>query len=454
MNADIESCCAPLYRRVMTGATLDDVLAPFCETLARMLDAPLVLVCRTLDSGVVHMRASSDENLLWADLQRLPERWDGTIAGAGPAARAIQRRGPVWLPIADDGFLPWRRAAESEGVSAAGAWPLPDGHLLQVYARHESLFGEPSRRRVVDDAAAELETLLESAGRLARHELLAHALEQHASPAFVTDVEGSIVWINPAFSRVYGYAAQEALGRNPRMIQSGDHGLRYYRELWDTIRSGRAWHGETLDRGHDGTARTVWQTISPFGSDGRLTHYLAVHEDISELRRRQRERDLRLQQDPLTGLLTPEAFEQAVAASIEHGSAFALALLSLRGAGHLRRTVGSEAFEAALCEVCIRLRDVLGGQDACMPAPGEFQLMLRDRDEPDTTNSLPEKVTAALGRPFAGFGELDLQPRFGVARHPDDGASYRSLVKHADRQLACRPHPRARRQVRAIVGEP
>ena len=94
-------------------------------------------------------------------------------------------------------------------------------------------------------------------------------------------LEGEIVWCNAAFGRLTGYPPAEVLGRNPRFLSSGRHGVRHYRDLWNTIRSGRVWRGETVDRDRSGTAFTALQTITPFGGDGKVTHYLAMYDDIS-----------------------------------------------------------------------------------------------------------------------------------------------------------------------------
>jgi len=120
--------------------------------------------------------------------------------------------------------------------------------------------------------------------RRAEEELrkLSRAVEQSGSAIIITDLEGNIEFVNPAFSRVTGYTFEEAIGQNTRILKSGEHPAEFYRELWETIERGEVWQGELINRRKDG--RLYWEaaTISPVKDEaGRTTHYLAVKEDIT-----------------------------------------------------------------------------------------------------------------------------------------------------------------------------
>lgn len=98
----------------------------------------------------------------------------------------------------------------------------------------------------------------------------------------LTDTDGTILYVNPAFTAVTGYAAEEAIGGNPRLLRSGVHDRAFYADLWDTILDGEPWHGEIVNRRKDGTLYTDEMTIVPLGMKaGRPTHFLAVKRDVS-----------------------------------------------------------------------------------------------------------------------------------------------------------------------------
>ena len=114
--------------------------------------------------------------------------------------------------------------------------------------------------------------------------LQAAALYAAADAIVITDAAGVIEWVNPAFTRVTGYAAAEAVGRNPRdLVKSGKHPAAFYADLWTTITAGRTWHGEMVNRRKDGTLYSEDQTVTPIlDAAGDITHFVAIKQDITE----------------------------------------------------------------------------------------------------------------------------------------------------------------------------
>jgi len=119
------------------------------------------------------------------------------------------------------------------------------------------------------------------------------ALEAAANAIVITNHKGVIQWVNPAFTRLTGYAREEAIGQNPRVLKSGVHDREFFRNLWDSILSGSVWQGTVTNKRKDGTLYQEEMTITPVRSkDGKITHFVAVKQDISErLRAEQRLRD-------------------------------------------------------------------------------------------------------------------------------------------------------------------
>lgn len=116
-----------------------------------------------------------------------------------------------------------------------------------------------------------------------RQRLLMHALEQSPATIIVTDAEGKIVYANPKFVATTGYALDEALGQNPRLLKSGETTPEEYRQLWKTIKAGKEWHGTFHNRRKDGSLYWERASISPvLDAKGKITHYMAVKEDITQ----------------------------------------------------------------------------------------------------------------------------------------------------------------------------
>ena len=115
--------------------------------------------------------------------------------------------------------------------------------------------------------------------------ILTSALEAAANGVCITDPTGTILWVNPAFTQMTGYSAQEAVGQKASLLKSGQHDDPFYSALWKCISSGQVWHGEFVNRRKDGTLFPHETTITPVRSaEGRITHYVAVSRDISHQR--------------------------------------------------------------------------------------------------------------------------------------------------------------------------
>ncbi|MEE9496325.1 MAG: PAS domain S-box protein, partial [Desulfobacterales bacterium] len=152
-----------------------------------------------------------------------------------------------------------------------------------------------------------LEELVEE--RTAELTKLTEALEQSPASVVITDRDGSIEYVNPAFSELTGYSIEEVKGQNPRILKSGKVSQSTYSNLWETITSGKIWKGELINKTKSG--EEIWESasISPiFNGNGKITHFVAVEEDITD--RKEAEDAIRESEERLSNILktTNEGF--------------------------------------------------------------------------------------------------------------------------------------------------
>jgi two-component system NtrC family sensor kinase len=162
------------------------------------------------------------------------------------------------------------------------------GHIRQLAGRACDM--APLAVRSRDETGELTEAFNQLMARLcqADRELrkLTRAVEQSPSGIIITDTEGKIEYVNPAFSAATGYLREEMIGENPRLLKSGEQPPEVYRELWQAIRSGREWRGEFHNKRKDGTYYWADATIAPItDEEGRITHFVGEQEDISERKR-------------------------------------------------------------------------------------------------------------------------------------------------------------------------
>jgi two-component system, cell cycle sensor histidine kinase and response regulator CckA len=163
----------------------------------------------------------------------------------------------------------------------------------------------------------------------------AAALSAVANAIVICDRDGRIEWVNPAFSDLTGYSAAEAVGSNPReLVKSGQHDQAFFKSLWDTILSGQVWRGDIINRRKDGTFYTEEQSITPQrDTNGKISHFIAVKQDVTERRRAEEALRQRAQFSALRATIglslteadsLAEALQRSAEALVEHlGAALA-----------------------------------------------------------------------------------------------------------------------------------
>ena len=112
---------------------------------------------------------------------------------------------------------------------------------------------------------------------------LSHVIEQSSNVVIITDVKGSIEYINPMFTKIFGFTQDEAIGNSPSIIKSDETPPELYEELWKTIKSGAEWQGEIKNRRYDGSLFWMHTFISPIkNADGIITHFASIQGDITQ----------------------------------------------------------------------------------------------------------------------------------------------------------------------------
>ncbi len=116
--------------------------------------------------------------------------------------------------------------------------------------------------------------------------ILSRAVEQNPALIVITDKNGIIEYVNPRYTEITGYTAQEVIGKTPRILKSGHQSVEFYENLWQTILSGKEWNGEMLNKKKNGDLYWEHGSISPLlNESGQITHLIGIIEDITEKRK-------------------------------------------------------------------------------------------------------------------------------------------------------------------------
>ncbi len=153
----------------------------------------------------------------------------------------------------------------------------------ELYWEHASISGLLDDEGKVTHYVAVKEDITERKAMDMELRMMSQAVEQSPASIVITDTAGDILYVNQKFAEATGYAPEEVIGRNPRILKSGLTPQREYRRLWETITAGRVWHGEFRNRKKSGEKFWEYAAVSPImDAEGRILYYLAVKEDITE----------------------------------------------------------------------------------------------------------------------------------------------------------------------------
>ncbi len=219
-----------------------------------------------------------------------------------------------------------------------------------------------------------------SEARRLEHErrLQAAALQAAANGVIITDREGRIVWVNPAFTSITGYEPSDVLGQAPNILKSGQHGSAFYLDLWATILSGRIWHGELVNRRKDGTLYTEEMTITPVRSpEGAIEHFVAVKRDVSE---RERSRETLRRSEEYYRALIENALDVVVVLNADGTYRYASPAVERILGYRPGELVGTNAFDLIHEDDVARIRGIF---DPASKVPGfaaSAQYRVRHRD--------------------------------------------------------------------------
>lgn len=271
-------------------------------------------------------------------------------------------------------------------------------------------------------------------------ERLASAIFEATDEAMlITDDQQVILCVNPAFERVTGYRADEAVGQTPRMLSSGRHDAHFYADMWKILLRDGHWHGEIWNRRKTGELYVQRITISVVrGESGHVVNYVAVFGDITSSKREvDRIRDL-VYHDSLTRLpnraLLQDRTEQALAQAARGGGQAALLFLDLDGFKEINDRLGHVAGDRVLEAVAGRLCGCVRESDTVARLGGdEFVILLPGVKSAGDADKLATKLLTILSEPIVfGADEAKVGVSIGIALYPRDGGDYAGLLAAAD----------------------
>lgn len=272
-----------------------------------------------------------------------------------------------------------------------------------------------------------------------RLRLAAKVFDSAVEAIMITDDKGDIVDVNAAFSDITGYAREEVIGQNPRMMKSGRHSDEFYQEMWQELMQNGMWRGEIWDRRKNGEEFPKMLSISASRSDnGRIANYVAVFSDITGKKRNEEKLEQLAHFDPLTGLPNRVLFHDrlytALARSKRDKEHMAVLFVDLDRFKQVNDSLGHRVGDMLLKEVSKRLQTSVREIDTVARLSGdEFTVILTDITSDEDIEMVATRIVKSVGAPYFFEGhELFISASVGIAVYPTDGDNSADLLRNAD----------------------
>ena len=292
---------------------------------------------------------------------------------------------------------------------------------------------------VYDGSIAGVIDVSDLRGQELKLKMLSSAVEQSGTMVMITNESGDIEYVNPKFTEITGYKKEEILGENASILRSEKTETEQVTDLWGTISGGEDWHGEIETRKKDGECFWSLMTISAIKSDrGKISHYVMVSEDVSQLKEARLKMEQLAYVDSLTGLanrlLFRDRLEQVLKAIQRSDTQAALLYLDLDQFKRINDSLGHDMGDALLMQVAERLRQCVRHQDTVARMGGdEFVILLSDVDGMAGVSSVARKIKKSMEKPFRMLThEMIITPSIGITLAPDDSLNADILLKNAD----------------------
>lgn len=426
-------------RRVLRGQTPEQFCPSVCEKLVDLLDCPLVWIGTKEDDGSVNVCAAA--GVRSAGFPEKPVRWDDPRESFGPSGYVIRSKKTTVVSLDDD------KAVDEDGREHTRqiiCFPLVSHKGVEGVLEIHSAFGKMDLNMLqrLETFSLRLALSLQIAKDQKNLRLQEASLISSPTPIFFTDTDGVVFWVNKAFTKLSGYREEEILNQKISLLKSGIQDAAFYNDLWSTIKGGKTWRGEIVERHKTGSLFTVEQVIAPVSdASGAVSHYVAIQEDVTERKNAEGRIQHLANYDQLTGLpnrrLFHERLVEIIARAEKYKTKAALIFADLTNFNRINDTLGHSTGDKLLKAIADRLSRLVSNNDFLARIGGdEFAIISENIANAEAVALKARSVIETILAPMQmGNVEVNVGACVGIAIYPDDETEPDRLVNFTDMAL-------------------
>jgi diguanylate cyclase (GGDEF)-like protein/PAS domain S-box-containing protein len=318
-----------------------------------------------------------------------------------------------------------------------------DGSLIPLRLNGMLIAGSDNQRyiwSIVEDISAQKRTEEEMK--------LASLVYRTSSEAMmVTDADNKIISINPAFTVLTGYSLEDSIGKNPKLLDSGQHDQAFYEALWESVKTTGNWQGEVWNCRKSGDAYVEWLSINTiYNDDGSVYRRVAMFSDITEKKKNDELIWRQANYDVLTDLPNRRMVHDHLKAEIKKAQRnqklLALLFIDLDRFKEVNDTLGHEIGDALLIEAARRMSGSVRETDTVGRLGGdEFMIILTELDDIGSISRIANKLLDTLAKPYRLGKEVAyISASIGITIYPNDATDFTALLKNADQAMYAAKH--------------
>ncbi len=264
------------------------------------------------------------------------------------------------------------------------------------------------------------------------------AVENSDNSIVITDANSNIIYVNDVFEHDTGYTKEEVIGKNPRILKSGENSQEFYNNMHETLNRGEKWEGEFINKRKDGTLYYEKASITPVYVKGQLVKYLAINLNITDYIEQKREVEYMAYHDALTSLPNrmnvEEYLEHRLVVAKRQSSRISILFIDLDRFKIINDTLGHDVGDELLIQSAKRMKKALRESDMLARIGGdEFVIIIESLNEDYSAAQVSQKILELFSEPITTSNHrLNVTLSIGIAIFPDDGMDCKTIFKHAD----------------------
>ncbi len=269
---------------------------------------------------------------------------------------------------------------------------------------------------------------------------MSSAVSEHTMDGvLITDNNNNILHVNDAFIDITGYTKESVIGKDPKILKSGQHDKHFYQKIWDQLSMDGYWQGEITNRKKNGEIYIEWLSINTIkNAQGQIENFIGIFSDVTHQRKDAHNQAYLATHDPLTGLSNRLLFNDRLEHAINHSERFnkciSLIFCDLDNFKPINDTYGHAVGDEILKSVAHSLKEILRKDDTvCRFGGDEFVILLEDLHSFEYLDEILHRINALTHKPCIIDGEtIPIGMSIGASIYPDDGVTQEELINSAD----------------------